>query len=172
MTRGEFERDILPLNQNLYRYAFRFLLSREEAEDAVQEVFVKLWKMRSGLSKYKSVEALAMTITRNYCLDRLRRKGREIRKGNTPAVDTRTPDISPEQLFEKKETYSIIIDLINDLPEQYRTVLQLRDIDGYEYEEIADRLNLNINTLRVNLSRGRKMIREQLGKFHYGKIRT
>ncbi|TFH38730.1 MAG: RNA polymerase subunit sigma-24, partial [Bacteroidia bacterium] len=61
MTRGEFEREILPLSQNLYRFAFRLLLSREEAEDAVQEVFVKLWKMRSRLSEYRSTEALAMT---------------------------------------------------------------------------------------------------------------
>lgn len=171
MTRGEFEREILPVSQNLYRFAFRLLLSREEAEDAVQEVFVKLWKMRSRLSEYRSTEALAMTMTRNFCLDRLKRTKREVRR-DVPVVDTRTTGTNPEQLFEKNETYHIIIEFINNLPEQYRTVVQLRDIDGYEYEEIAERLSININTLRVNLSRGRKMIREYLDKIGYGKFRT
>ena len=172
MTRAEFENDILPLSQNLYRFAFRFLLSREEAEDAVQEVFVKLWKMRSKLSGYRSVEALAMTITRNFCLDQVRKKGREIKGWDAPAVDTRTTDMNPEQQYERNEIYGIITGLINNLPEQFRTVLQLRDIDGYEYEEIAERMNVNINTLRVNLSRGRKLLRDQLEKIDYEKFRT
>lgn len=172
MTRAEFENDILPLSQNLYRFAFRFLLSQEEAEDAVQEVFVKLWNMRQKLPGYRSVEALAMTVTRNYCLDQLRKRGREIKEGDSPAVDTRTEEINPEQQLEKSETFEIITGIINNLPEQFRIVVQLRDIDGYEYDEIAERLKINVNTLRVNLSRGRKMIREQLVKINYEKFRT
>lgn len=167
MTRGEFENTILPVSRNLYRFAFRFLSSREEAEDAVQEVFVKLWKMRDRLHEYRNTEALAMTMTRNHCLDRLRKRERE-QSTRMPVAETRTSDASPEQLYEKRETYKTIIEVINSLPEQFRTVLQMRDIDGYDYEEIAEQLSLNVSTLRVNLSRGRKLVREQLIKLNYG----
>ena len=171
MTRGEFENKILPVSQNLYRFAYRLLSSREEAEDAVQEVFVKLWNMRHKLSEYRSTEALAMTMTRNHCLDMLRRKSREI------TVDREAPDhgdngVNPEQIFEKEETYNRVLAIVNTLPEQYRIAVLMRDVDGMEYEDIAKDLGVNVNTLRVNLSRGRKMVKEQLMKLNYEPARS
>lgn len=171
MTKSEFEEKVLPVNLTLYRLAFRFLQSKEEAEDAVQEVFVKLWKMRDRLAEYRSLEALAITMTRNQCLDLLRKRKREL-KAEEPVADTRIADDNPEQLYEKNEAYHTIIGLINNLPDQFRMVMQLRDIDGYEYEEIAEKLGVNISTLRVNLSRGRKMVREQLTRKSYEPVRN
>jgi len=70
----EFKIRLLPLKNKFYRLAMRLLYNREEAEDVVQDVFLKVWKMRDGLEKYRSVEALMMTMTRNMCLDKLKMK--------------------------------------------------------------------------------------------------
>ena len=166
MTRKEFETDILPLSRTLYRFAFRFLSSKEEAEDAVQDVFLKLWKMRDKLSEYDNIQAFTMTVTRNHCLDRLRKKKMEY-FDDTSMDDARTSDMNLEDRMENMERFRIITDIISNLPENYRSVIQLRDIDGYEYEEIARKLNTDISNLRVILSRARKMVREKLKKKNY-----
>ena len=171
MTRAEFENKILPVNRNLYRFAFRLLSSREEAEDAVQEVFVKLWKMRDRLLEYRSTEALAMTMTRNHCLDILRKRGR-IYSEDLSNSDVDIASVNPEQIFEKGEMYQIVIKIIEDLPEKFRSVIQLKDIDGYDYEEISEKLKISVSNLRVNLSRGRKMVREQLKTINYEPVRS
>ena len=166
MTRKEFETDILPLSRTLYRFAFRFLSSKEEAEDAVQDVFLKLWKMRDKLSEYDNIQAFTMTVIRNHCLDRLRKKKMEY-LDDTSTDDARTSDMNLEDRMENMERFRIITDIISNLPENYRSVIQLRDIDGYEYEEIARKLNTDISNLRVILSRARKMVREKLKKKNY-----
>ncbi len=74
MKSSEFKLLVMPYSSRLYRMAFRLMNSREEAEDIVQEVYVKLWGMRNELLKYNSIEALCVRITRNLCLDHLRRR--------------------------------------------------------------------------------------------------
>ena len=74
MNQQEFVNLISPFKDKLFRMAKRLLLSTEEAEDATQEVLVKLWKNNNVLSNYSSVEAFAMTMTKNYCLDQLKSK--------------------------------------------------------------------------------------------------
>ena len=166
MTRKEFETDILPLSRTLYRYAFRFLSNKEDAEDAVQEIFLKLWKMRDKLSDYRNIQAFTITMTRNHCLDRLRRKKIDyiIDNGND---DIRTSDMNFETRMENSEKFRIILEIIETLPENYRSVIQLRDIEGYEYEELAEKLDLDISNLRVTLSRARKMVRDKIKKKNY-----
>lgn len=166
MTRGDFERDILPVSRNLYRFAFRLLSSREEAEDAVQEVFIKLWRMKERLIQYKSVDALAMTITRNHCLDILRKRGREFNEDTRP-IDSRASLHDPHEEAEKKESVKTVMKIIETLPENFRRAILMRDVDGYDYNEISEILEININTLRVNLSRARKIIRNKLIEFEY-----
>ena len=166
MTREYFERDVLPVSRNLYRSAFRFLSNREEAEDTVQEVFIKLWNMRGKLSEYKSVEALALTMVRNQCLDILRRRKRQIFSDITPP-DTRTSDMDPHSETVATETCSNVMEIVNDLPEQYRMLIHLKDVEGYEYEEIAEMTGTNVNMLRVSLSRARKMVRDTFKKKYY-----
>src|SRR6056297_3347203 len=74
MRSSEFKILVLPFSSRLYKLAYSLLGNREEAEDAVQEVYLKLWKMRDDLEKYKSIEALCVQVTRNRCLDQLRRR--------------------------------------------------------------------------------------------------
>jgi RNA polymerase sigma factor (sigma-70 family) len=171
MERAEFEKIILPLSRKLYRFTYRFLSNGEDAEDAVQEVCIKLWNMKNKLHQYRSIEALAMTMTRNHCLDRLRKRGREIFEDTRP-IDTRTDGMDPQTEIENTEDYRNILKIVSDLPDKYRIVIELRDINGHSYEEIEKELGENLNTIRVNLSRARKMVREKLIKLNYEPART
>ena len=74
MTRTDFNHLIQRQSRKLYGFAFRILRNQEEAEDVVQEIFIKLWKMGEKLDEYKSIDALAITMTKNYCIDLLRKQ--------------------------------------------------------------------------------------------------
>lgn len=161
MTREKFEQVVLPESRNLYRFAFRFLRNAEEAEDAIQEVFIKLWRLKDKLDSYDNVKAFAMTITRNHCLDLLRKK-KFILNEDTRTVDTGADGMTPQHVMESNETIRDITRIILELPDRYSKVMQLRDLEGLEYDEIEKQLGLSTNNLRVNLSRARKMVREQL----------
>ena len=162
MSPEEFNIKVLPLKHRLYRFALRMLGKEEEAKDSVQEVFVKLWTNRDNISKYKSVEALAMTVTRNYCLDRIKSK-----QFRTMSLDRHPVEIrgnSPDDRIEVTDTIGKIHQIIATLPEQQKMIIQLRDVEGLEFEEIAAIMEININAVRVNLSRARKKVRDTLVK--------
>ena len=165
MTRAEFDNLVHTTSRKLYGYAFRILGDQEGSEDAVQEVFIKLWKMNARLEEYISVEALAATMIRNYCIDQIRRQkyiGQDDKNPITVYPDT---EPSPQEKLEMEETSLLIRKIINNLPQIYRVIIQLRDIDGLSYEEISDKTGENINTLRVNLSRARKLVRDEIKKY-------
>ncbi len=164
MRSSEFKLMVMPYSSRLYRMAFRLMGSREEAEDIVQEVYVKLWAMRNELPNYKSVEALAIRITRNLCLDQLRR-----RKVSYDALKAEKHKIvdhpeTPAEDLERREQKKIIHSLIAALPEPQRSLVHLRHLEGKEYEEISEMVNMNVNAIRVSISRARKMMREMLEK--------
>lgn len=173
MTRSDFNDLVHQMNRKLYVYAFRFLHNNEEAEDAVQEVFIKLWKMGDKLDEYTSVDALAITMTKNYCIDQIRRRKTisDEEKIREDFLNVTTP--SPYDEMENTESYDIILKIIDHLPESYQKMIRLRDVDGFSYEEIAAQTDQNINTLRVVLSRARKIIREEYNMINYerGRVR-
>ena len=167
MTRAEFDQLVQMQGRKLYGFAFRILRNQEEAEDVVQEVFIKLWKMGGKLGEYNSIDALATTMTKNYCIDLLRKQKNNF-KGDFNTIDYQnltTP--SPQEQLETKELGEILNNIIEKLPEAYQIVIKLRDIEGVSYEEIAEKTDLNINTLRVTLSRARKLIRDEYKKYQY-----
>ena len=160
MELREFKIQVIPLKDKLYRLAKRLLEDTDEAQDIVQEVFIRLWKKGESLREYRSIEALAMVTTRNLCLDRLR-----MRKYPTENIDEIRGEVETSGIDERIDHSEIVAKIhsaINTLPELQRTVIHLRDIEGYEYREIADLLDMNENAVRVNLSRARKRIRETL----------
>lgn len=167
MTRADFSDLVRRLNRKLYIYAFRILKNQEGAEDAVQEVFLKLWNMNKRLSEYKSIEALATTMVKNRCIDQLRKP--ELTNIDNINIYSahQTSDPSPLEQLEKSETILILDRIIDMLPENHRRLVILRDIDGLSYEEISIKTQLNINALRVNLSRARKFIRDEFKKISY-----
>lgn len=167
MNQNEFVKIITPFKDKLFRLAKRMLVSTEEAEDATQEVLVRLWNKNSSLEQYNSVEALAMTMTKNYCLDQLKSK----RATNLQIVHNNYQDrqASVDTQIEHQNTLQWAEKLMNDLPEQQRLILQLREIEEYEFSEIAQVLEMNETAVRVALSRARKTLREQIEKTHnYG----
>ena len=167
MTQNEFVKSITPFKDKLFRLAKRLLVSTEEAEDATQEVLLKLWNKNENLSNYNSLEAFAMTMTKNYCLDQLKSK----RAGNMKLVHDNYTDREPslQQKLEDSDSLNWVEKVINQLPEQQRMIIQMRDIEQYEFEEIANILDMNETAIRVALSRGRKTIRAFMLKTHdYG----
>ena len=167
MNQNEFIQLISPFKDKVFRLAKRLLVSTEEAEDATQEVLVKLWAQKEKLNEYKSVEALSMTMTKNYCLDQLKSK----RADNLKIVHNNYSDreASLQQKAEDQDSWNWVNKVINQLPEQQKLIIQMRDIEQYEFSEIAEVLKINEATIREALSRARKTIREFMSKTHsYG----
>ncbi|MCF6351005.1 MAG: sigma-70 family RNA polymerase sigma factor [Flavobacteriaceae bacterium] len=167
MNQSQFLALIMPFKDKLYRLALRYLISKDAAEDAIQEVVLKLWKNKEKLNTYKNVEAFAMTMTKNYCLDILKAKNTT----NLKLVHNNYKDknISLDKQIELTDTISIVQKLLNELPEKQRIIMQLRDIEQYSFEEIGKILEIRQTAIRVSLSRARKTIRENLIKQHsYG----
>lgn len=162
MELEEFKIEVLPFKNKLYRFAKRLLKNTEEAEDVVQEVFIKLWNKRNNLEDYKSIEAFAMIVTKNLCLDKLKSKKNKTVELNSNF--TIKNDSTPYSKMVLSDTIDKVNKIIDKLPEQQKIIIQLRDIEGYDFDEIAEIMKLNLNTIRVNLSRARKKVRDTLVK--------
>lgn len=164
MNQKDFLKIVLPFKDKVFRLAKRLLVSTEEAEDAVQELLLKLWKNKEQISNYKNVEAFAMTMTKNYCLDRLKSK----QAGNLRLIHSNYSEKGKglEKNYENKDIINQVHKLINKLPQQQQLIIQLRDIELYSFDEIEKITRLKPTTIRVNLSRARKKIREELIKIH------
>jgi len=167
MNQVEFINTIKPFKDKVYRLAKRLLVSTEEAEDATQDILVKLWNKNKVIEGYGSIEAYAMTITKNHCLDVLKSK----RASNLQIVHSNYAENGAElqQKVEDSDSWHWVEKWINDLPEQQKLIIQMRDIEQYEFEDIAKILDMNETAIRVALSRARKTIRERMTKTHnYG----
>jgi RNA polymerase sigma-70 factor (ECF subfamily) len=167
MKQQEFLNIISPFKDKVFRIAKRLLVSTEEAEDATQEVLIRLWNKKEGLNKYNSIEALAVTMTKNYCLDQLKSK----RASNLKLVHSNYSDKQPriDKQVEDKDSWSWVEKIMNNLPKQQRLIVQMRDVEEYEFSEIAEALEMNETAVRVALSRARKTIKEKLvAKHNYG----
>ena len=162
MNQAEFLKRALPFKDKVFRLAKRLLVSADEAEDATQELYLKLWRNREKISGYDNLEAFAMTMTKNYCLDQLKSK----RAGNLKLVHSnyRDKNTSLEKQIELKDTVNQVKTLIDTLPEKQRMIIQLRDIENYEFNEIAKIMDMEQTAIRVALSRARKAIRQKLLK--------
>mgnify|MGYP003700751429 CR=1 FL=1 len=164
MKQSEFLNLVMPVKDKLYRLAKRLLVSAEEAEDATQEILMKLWDRKQHIGNYHNIEAFAMTMTKNFCLDRL--KSRQIGRAHGNYADE---SASLQREVEIKDSLGWVEKIMEELPEQQKMVLQLRDVEEYDFEEIGELLNMNPGTVRVTLSRARKTVREKLIEKHsYG----
>lgn len=167
MNQSDFLKVVLPFKDKVFRLAKRLLVSTEEAEDALQELYFKLWKSKDKIVEYKNVEAFAMTMTKNYCYDRLKSK----QASNLKLVHSNylEKDTALDKKVEYQDSLSIVHQLIEKLPDQQKIIIQLRDIEEYDLEEIGKMVDMKPTAVRVALSRARKTIREELIKKHnYG----
>ncbi len=170
MSSEVFLAQIMPIKQKLFRFALRLLGNEEDAKDIIQDAFMKVWHNKEKMGELQNLEAWCMRITRNLALDKLKSKKYRItdnidRAQELPASQQQTP----HQRSEQSDLMRRVHGLIHALPEKYRTILQLRDIDGLSYQEIADVLDIEMSEVKVNLHRARKQVREQLQNIHvYG----
>lgn len=167
MNQAEFINIISPFKDKVFRLSRRLLVSTEEAEDATQEVLVKLWNNKEKLGSYGSVEAMAMTMAKNFCLDRLKSKqAAEMRIVHHNYTDR---EAGLQQQAEDRDSWEWAEKIMKNLPEQQKLIMQMRDIEQYEFDEIARVMDMNETAVRVALSRARKTLREELTKTHsYG----
>lgn len=153
-----FREDILPLKDKLFRLALRITFDRAEAEDIVQDTLIRVWNKRDEWQQMDSIEAYCLTIARNLAIDR----SQKMESQNlelTPETQEMPDAKMPDQLMEQNEQLSIVHRLINELPEKQRSILQLRDIEGKNYKEIAVILGLTEEQVKVDLFRARQRIR-------------
>lgn len=168
MLAGDFKTNVLPFSNKLLRFALQILRDEEEAKDVVQDVFLKLWQKRDELGKVENLEAFSMRMVRNRCLDVMR--SRNILDCRCACKDAR-PCVSTDETdyLENSDSANLVKRIIATLPDLQRTVIHLRDIELLEYEEIAEVTQLEINAIRVNLSRARKKVRDEILKIqNYG----
>lgn len=143
----------------------RLLVSTEEAEDATQEVIAKLWSRRDAFAQWQNVEAMALKMTRNYCLDQLKaRRSGNLRIEEQPYTDR---SAGADRIAEASDVLRWVERIINQLPEQQRAIIQLRDVEELDFDEIAEALNMTPVAVRVALSRARKYIREKMIQTHH-----
>jgi len=154
-----FRDDILPLKDKLFRIALRITFNRAEAEDVVQDTMLRVWSRKDEWSEFQSIEAFCITVARNLAIDRSQKKeAQNISLEST--FDVTEMSSGPSELLESKERFDIIDRLINELPEKQRMIMQLRDIEGENYKEIARIMNISEEQVKVNLFRARQKVRQ------------
>jgi RNA polymerase sigma-70 factor (ECF subfamily) len=130
------------------------------AQDAVQELIMKLWEKRSILDGVENIQAFTMRSMRNLCLDTIRQQQDE----DEIPVEFEYVEPNPYQQTEQKDIASKIRTMINQLPELQRTIIRMRDVEEMDIAEIAFITSISENAVSVNLSRARQKIREQILK--------
>jgi len=144
----------------MYLLSRRLLTSHEEAADAVQETMLKLWEKRKDLSKINNKEAYAMQMVKNYSLDRL--KSKQASHLKIVHNNYESQDRNAQDELERESQVGMVQKLIAELPENYRTVIHLRDIEGYDYEAIERIMEMKSTAVRVVLSRARKLLKKKI----------
>lgn len=160
MQEISFRKDILPLKDKLFRLALRITLNRAEAEDVVQDTMLRVWNKREEWSKFDSIEAFCLAVARNLAIDR-----REKMDSNTveltPEMEQSSDASGPYNQLVHGEKMRLIHRLISELPEKQRSVLQLRDVEGKNYKEIAKAMQLTEDQVKVTLFRARQKVKER-----------
>ena len=155
-----FRNDILPLKDKLFRLALRITLDRAEAEDVVQETLIRVWNRRDEWERFASVETYCLTVARNLAIDRSERKD-SCTVELTPEMERASDASDPYEKLVSRERMALIHRLMNRLPEKQRLVMQLRDVEGKSYKEIAAVLDWTEEQVKVNLFRARQKVKQQ-----------
>ena len=158
MTHAIFKETVFCLKDEMYRFAKRFVMSSDEAEDIVQDLMIKFWQKKEELSTFGNLKSYAMKSVKNECLNRL--KHHDVKMGFADF------QIHRSELYqiETNNLKDQILGFIRQLPEKQKTVIHLKDVEEYEISEIAKMLEMEENAVRINLMRARQKIKEQITK--------
>lgn len=162
MTAAEFKNRVMPFHRQLFALAYRLMGQAEDAEDVLQEAYLKMWSQRDRLPHELQASYLH-AVVKNLCIDQLRARSL-LFSDDDDAADTSTvsPEESPALLAERRDEASMALRLMEQLPPQQRLVGRLHDVEGFTYGEVASLTGLSETNVRVLLSRARKKLREQL----------
>lgn len=168
MNAEEFKQRLLPLHSRLYRTAFRLMGNAMDAEDMIQEAYLKLWERRNELEHVTNPTTYCTSLLRNLCIDAFRRKHPE--EDSLPIEELSLTDNEyAATALEQQDEAALLTNLISHLPERQRTVITLYDVEGCSYDEIEEATGFTAINIRVMLSRARKKVREQFEKIrNYG----
>lgn len=158
---SRFRTEVLPLKDKLFRLALRITLNRQEGEDIVQDALIKVWNVRNHWDTIESIEAFALTVTRNLALDHLKKAGNSEESLDNTKTDQADFAENPSERMIQKDRLSLVRQLIDSLPEKQRSCIQLRDIEGKTYKDIASILNITEEQVKVNIFRGRQTIKQR-----------
>jgi RNA polymerase sigma-70 factor (family 1) len=161
-----YQKCVLEHKDRVFRYAYYTLRDAADAEDAAQEVFIKLWRKFDSVNPLK-VKSWLMSTTHNHCIDVIRKRKRttgqhvEIQEYQNFDKETHYKE-DPRQWVDQKTLGTQIEQAVSTLPDRIRSVFLMYEVQGLKYREIADILELPINTVKVHLLRARKLLREEL----------
>ena len=158
MTQDTFKNTVFILKNEMYRFAKRFVMSSDEAEDVVQDLMIKFWQKKNELEKFENLKSYVLKAVRNECLNRL--KHHDVKRGFAD-MQLHRSELYNMEVNNLKE---YIIGFINQLPEKQKAVIHLKDVEEYEVSEISEMLEMEENAVRVNLMRARQKVKEQISQ--------
>ena len=150
----------MPLSDRFYRAAYYMLESPQDAEDAVQELYLRLWKSRESLPDLRNPLSYGLSLLKNICIDRIRR--RKIRKSEP--LDLAAPSESPphDEQTDARDMLKLVIREMEDLPQKQAEVMKMMVLEGLDYKEISRRSGLSQVHVRVLISTARKTLKRKL----------
>ena len=161
MEANEFKEVFLPHHRLLYTIALRISGNPSDAEDMVQETYIRLWKQREGFTSLSNARAYAVTTLRHVCFDTL---GSRPPDGMVTALDSSVPeplaDRDTASDIDRRETSALVHSLIDRLPSPQREVITMRDIDEMPFDRISQLTGLTQGNIRIILFRARRQIKE------------
>ncbi len=157
---NDFRNIWLPLSDRFYRAAYYMLESQQDAEDAVQELYLKLWRSRDSVHGLRNPVAYGLSLLKNICLDRIRR--REVRKSEP--LDLAAPLESPphDRQTDAKDMLKLVMLEMDKLPQKQAEVMKMMVLEGMDYKEISKRTGLSQVHIRVLISTARKTLKQKL----------
>ena len=162
MASYSFQSDVLPLKNELFRMALRITQNTAEAEDVVQETMLKVWSRRDQWERLDSIKAFCLTICHNLSLDKVRRMDYQAQSLDATCDPAdRSHSANPEEQTVQRDRIQLVRQLISQLPEKQRSCMQLRDIEGMSYKDIAEVLGINEQQVKINIFRARQSIKER-----------
>ncbi len=154
----KYKEIIVPLRPQLLSIAYKITKNVADAEDVVQDVCLKIWHRREEFAEYNNVAAYSTTMTKNLSIDRTRT--RHYTSDETILENHIADEPLPDRLMEEKDSKAIISEIIRKLPPLQQKVFEMKDLHGYETNEIAASMDVTVEAVRNNLSRARKRLRD------------
>ncbi|MFZ5352986.1 MAG: RNA polymerase sigma factor [Bacillota bacterium] len=166
-----FEILIASYEKKAYNIALRIMGNEEDAKDMTQEALVRIYKSISNFKEQSAFSTWMYRIVTNVCLDEIRKRkngraisidgGLETEDGEIK-LELRSDEATPEEQYQRKEDKQVILNAINELTEEYKSVIVLRDVQGFSYEEISGILSCSIGTVKSRINRARNLLKDKL----------